>query len=265
MLPEYVPSIEIIKSSSRLHYRNRIQLHYNLNDSRIGFMGKNGKDILPVPYCKIMHKNVERSYQWLLTNWKNEVQINNFPSKGHVEIYDHDQKINITWNAPYADQGFSQVNQQTNKVMVDTICDFFKSRSKNILDLFGGAGNLTNKLKNEFELSRICVDLYSQKEQEDEFYHLNLFSETALKQFIKEHNNQFDTFFIDPPRSGFKELVNWVDYYKPQYIAYVSCHPATMIRDLKAIIHDYQIKKNYLIDLFPGTYHYETMIFLEKA
>lgn len=265
MLPESVTAIEVIKSNSRLHYRNRIQLHYNLREATIGFIGKNGKDILPVPLCQIMNLNVEKQYQWLLKNWEHEIKKYGYPQKGHVEIYEYEQKVNITWNSPYADQGFSQVNPQTNQLMIDRIYEYFKFRSTNILDLFGGAGNLTNKLKMDSHINRVCIDIYPHKNETNDFFNLNLFSEHALQKFTSQITTDFDTLFIDPPRSGFKQLSDWVEHYKPQSIVYVSCHAATMARDLKPITSHYLSKKNYLIDLFPSTYHYETMIFLEKA
>jgi len=264
MLPSEPPHIEIIKSPNRLHYRNRIQLHYHQKSSSLGFKEKGGRKILPVPHCMIMNKNVSEKYQWLLKNWKKEVTKKRLPPSGHVEIYDLNDVVQVSWNKPYADQGFSQVNSDTNEVMIKTLHDYFQTRSKNILDLFGGAGNLTNIFNQKMQ-NRLCIDLYPDKKRNEEFFHLNLFQENALEEFKTNKTNDFDTIFVDPPRSGFKDLPSWVNHFNPKYIAYISCHPATMIRDLKPIMGQYLTKKTYLIDLFPGTFHYEAMIFLEKA
>ena len=49
-------------------------------------------------------------------------------------------------------------------------------------------------------------------------------------------------------------------------IAYVSCDPQTLARDLKAVLADgrYVIKSVQPVDLFPQTYHVETVTILEK-
>ena len=264
MLSSTAPPIEILESANRLHYRNRIQLHYHFASSSLGFKEKMGKSILCVPNCLIMEASVEEKYHWLVLNWKKEILRSGYPKVGHVEIYKYQDQVQVTWNKPYAEQGFSQVNTHTNNMMTDQLHQYLKTRSKSILDLFGGAGNLTNSLK-ESGCTRQCIDLYSDERRTDEFFHLDLFEEESLEVFKKENKESFDTLILDPPRSGFKQLSSWTKHFSPKHLAYVSCHPATMIRDLKPLMNDYLIKKNYLVDLFPGTFHYEAMIFLEKA
>lgn len=45
-----------------------------------------------------------------------------------------------------------------------------------------------------------------------------------------------------------------------QKLIYVSCSAPTMVRDLQLLGGDYRIEQVNLIDLFPGTYHYETQV-----
>ena len=72
------------------------------------------------------------------------------------------------------------------------------------------------------------------------------------------------TVLVDPPRSGFKQLNEWVDYLQPKDILYVSCQPTTMVRDLNNLLDQYSIDTIYLIEFFPGTYHFEGAIKLNK-
>jgi 23S rRNA (uracil1939-C5)-methyltransferase len=47
-------------------------------------------------------------------------------------------------------------------------------------------------------------------------------------------------------------------------IGYVSCDPMTLARDINVLKEQYNIKKIYGLDMFPNTYHVETVIILEK-
>ena len=47
---------------------------------------------------------------------------------------------------------------------------------------------------------------------------------------------------------------------KPEKLIYVSCNAATLVRDLQLLGSQCSIEHISLIDLFPGTYHYETLV-----
>ena len=76
----------------------------------------------------------------------------------------------------------------------------------------------------------------------------------------------FDLVLLDPPRSGaepevMKKLAEWA----PQTIVYVSCDPQTLVRDLAALpARDYRIDRIVGMDLFPQTYHFETVVRVQR-
>ncbi len=252
-------NLKIIRSPSRLHYRNRIQLHYNRKLNLIGFMGKNNK-IIPVPKCKLPNEVVEHHYQVLLENWQSLAPKS--PPKGHVEIYELDGEVKISWNRPYADGGFTQVNKDTNKLMLEEIKNYFNNKEINCLDLFGGKGNLSNDLNCK---SRTCIDIYRGQVPGDEFTDLDLYKEDSLDRFRAINTTEFDTLIIDPPRSGFKYFSQWISEVKPQNIIYVSCHPATMARDLTSLPKEFQVSEFWLVDLFPSTFHFESVAIIKYS
>ena len=87
-----------------------------------------------------------------------------------------------------------------------------------------------------------------------------LFDEGAIKRFKKRSSfTQFDSILIDPPRKGFPALADWIKACKPKQLIYVSCNAATMARDLQALEGKFTIDKMILVDLFPSTYHFETV------
>ena len=50
----------------------------------------------------------------------------------------------------------------------------------------------------------------------------------------------------------------------PKMIGYVSCDPMTLDRDINILKEYYNVKKIYGLDMFPNTYHVETVMILEK-
>jgi 23S rRNA (uracil1939-C5)-methyltransferase len=74
-----------------------------------------------------------------------------------------------------------------------------------------------------------------------------------------------DVMIIDPPRTGMhKDVVERVLEMGPERIVYVSCNPATMARDLGMIRQSYRVLEVQPVDMFPHTYHIESVARLEK-
>ena len=75
-----------------------------------------------------------------------------------------------------------------------------------------------------------------------------------------------DLVVVDPPRAGLgKEMVGALSRLAPARIVYVSCDPATMARDLAALRNSgYNIERAHLLDLFPQTYHIESVFHLSR-
>ena len=70
---------------------------------------------------------------------------------------------------------------------------------------------------------------------------------------------------IDPPRVGMhKDVVDQVLAMGPGKIVYVSCNPATLARDLEMLSLNYEVKEIQPVDMFPHTFHIESVALLLK-
>lgn len=73
---------------------------------------------------------------------------------------------------------------------------------------------------------------------------------------------------LDPPRAGCDSAVTaWLALAGPARVIYVSCDPATLARDLHLLVASgpYAIEELEIVDMFPQTYHVETVVALTRA
>jgi 23S rRNA (uracil1939-C5)-methyltransferase len=77
---------------------------------------------------------------------------------------------------------------------------------------------------------------------------------------------RLDLVVLDPPRSGAgNKVIRLIAGLGARLIRYVSCDPATLARDLAPLIAaGYRIKEAHLFDLFPGTFHIESVMLLAR-
>ncbi len=72
---------------------------------------------------------------------------------------------------------------------------------------------------------------------------------------------------VDPPRKGLTaELIAHIGAATPRKVAYISCNPGTLVRDLAAFrTHGYAAQAIYPFDMFPQTYHVECLAVLQRV
>ncbi|NLG36031.1 MAG: 23S rRNA (uracil(1939)-C(5))-methyltransferase RlmD, partial [Lentisphaerae bacterium] len=75
-----------------------------------------------------------------------------------------------------------------------------------------------------------------------------------------------DLVVVDPPRPGLSPAaIDWINRLQPRAVIYVSCNPATLARDLKVFLQaPYRMETIEPFDLFPHTYHVETLVLLRR-
>lgn len=85
-------------------------------------------------------------------------------------------------------------------------------------------------------------------------------------QFLARFKDKPDLVVLDPPRAGLtSDLIARLAKIAPRRITYVSCEPPTLARDLAVFLRaGYALKSLALFDLFPQTFHMETLAQLEK-
>lgn len=83
---------------------------------------------------------------------------------------------------------------------------------------------------------------------------------------LASQKQSIDAVIMDPPRSGSSEIfMNALKQLNPKKVIYISCDPTTQIRDLKYFKKlGYETDDMYLYDMFPNTYHIESVVKLVR-
>ncbi|MFQ5913052.1 MAG: class I SAM-dependent RNA methyltransferase [Nitrospinota bacterium] len=164
---------------------------------------------------------------------------------------------------------FLQPNEAENAALVRSVLDLSQPcPGGRALDLFCGAGNFTLSLAVR-GMQTLGVDSSAGAIRRAQFNaRRNAVSgcefrasgvEKALGEIRREWG-RFDLILLDPPRTGCKMILGEVAEMRPGKIVYVSCNPATLARDLKALAQrGYRLAESRLVDLFPQTYHIESV------
>ncbi|MGI8847444.1 MAG: class I SAM-dependent RNA methyltransferase [Candidatus Dormibacteria bacterium] len=100
----------------------------------------------------------------------------------------------------------------------------------------------------------------------DRMRYVALNVEEALPRVAGE--GPIDALILDPPRAGCaSEVTGFLALAGPPRIVYVSCDPATLARDLHLLVASgpYQIRSYDLVDMFPQTYHVESVVSLDRG
>jgi 23S rRNA (uracil1939-C5)-methyltransferase len=169
---------------------------------------------------------------------------------------------------------------QTNRFLIDELVKIVSAgRSGELaLDLYAGVGLFSTALACDFR-HVVSVEA-SQTAASDLQYNLPVNGkavESAAEQYLTELGNkgrvgkagvlpQFDLAVVDPPRSGLGDRVaRLLASAGAPRVTYVSCDPATLARDLVPLqAAGYRIEKVHLVDLFPQTYHLESVLQLVR-
>jgi 23S rRNA (uracil1939-C5)-methyltransferase len=160
---------------------------------------------------------------------------------------------------------------QVNRHLIDELVEIVTAgrAGRQALDLYAGVGLFSSVLAGSF--AQVTAVESSQTSHADLRYNSppNVKVVRALTEqylAIAGRRMQPDLVVVDPPRGGLGgRVLNALAGQKPPSIAYVSCDPATLARDLAGLLKSgYQIAEAHLIDLFPQTYHIESIFHLTR-
>ena len=176
---------------------------------------------------------------------------------------------------------FFQTNSLGAEVLYETARDFILGditisdrgtlAGKTVYDLYSGTGTIAQILSAACE-KVIGVEIVEEAvEAAVENARLNGLSNCTflagdVLKVLDEIEEKPDFIVLDPPRDGIhpRALKKIVDYGVDSMI-YISCKPTSLARDLEVLLESgYEVKRVCCVDMFPGTYHVETVVLLSQ-
>ena len=166
---------------------------------------------------------------------------------------------------------FFQVNTDQTIKLYDKILELLEpNKDDNLLDLYCGTGTIgiyvANKVNKVLgvEIVKDAIHDANINKKINSINNINFICGNTEK-IIKDVKEKYNAIIVDPPRAGLTEsIIRDIFRINPDKIVYVSCDPITLARDLKLLQEKYEVLDVVPVDMFPNTYHVETVCKLKK-
>ncbi len=287
---DYQDEIAVV-SGPPLGYRNRAQFH--IANGQIGYLAARSHDLVPLTgVCPISSPRVNQTLAML----RDRIHDPRFPKFVHsIEVFTDETHVQI--NAVEADRpvarsfyewcestvaleyatslgtfrvsprSFFQVNRFLIESLVENALGALSGATA--LDLYAGVGLFALPLATRFKKvtaveagSVAARDLVVNAERAGVSVQTEL---ARVEDYLIKLKETPEFVLADPPRAGLgKSVVASLVRLAPERLTIVSCDPATLARDVAAL-QGYVIERLILVDLFPQTYHMETIAYLRRG
>ena len=266
-------------------YRNRVQLH--IAAGAIGYFAAGSHEPIAVDHCPISSPKLNECIGVLA---REVAKIRPFAAT--LELFTNEREVQwrledrapqpfvallrtLGTSAPIEYGGFRVSRDtffQVNRLLVDRLADLAVAggSGRQAMDLYAGAGLFTLPLARRF--ARVIAVEASPSAFRDLEHNasacgiLNLITHNEpAEAHLMTVMEPPDLVIADPPRAGLGKLaVRELIRIRPPCLTLVSCDPPTLARDLRPLLAaGYGIGEMILVDLFPQTAHFETIVRLE--
>ena len=301
LISKYTGLTNIVEDTNYINeynYRNKIILHGKNN--KLGLYEENTNNIVEINECLLVNNKINEIIKILkeenisieealikTSNDEKEVlvsikgKINNIDKlkdKCTVLIINDELKTTnssiITNIGKYkfyeSEKSFFQINKDlTEKLYDEALKIVEKVKPNKLLDLYCGTGTIGIYVS-EFSNEIIGID-YNKSNIEDANKNKELNNLNNISFICDKVENQIDNFkdidmiIVDPPRKGLdqktKEYLNTI---KAKHLVYISCDLITFSRDINDLLENYEVEYIKPFNMFPKTYHCESIVVLER-
>jgi 23S rRNA (uracil1939-C5)-methyltransferase len=277
-------------------YRNRAQLH--IEGRRIGYREAGSHSLCEVSQCPVASPKINETIHALAgmlynPRWPRFVRsLEIFTDEQQVQlnVLDTDQPVAkrfFDWCAEEIPglvenaldyQGRFRVSRnsffQVNRFLLDRLVEVALegAEGETALDLYAGVGLFSLALARGFkEVAAVESGSGAVRDLQFNAERASLANLRAERQTAEEYLQKLerapDFVLLDPPRAGLgKAVVRRLAELRPRQVTVVSCDPATLARDLAGLTAaGYGVENMTLVDLFPQTFHLETVVRLRRV
>ena len=292
-----VPEFVSANGGSEFNYRNKVVYHFAKygNVWRIGYRTEPSHEIVDVaddplarPEINAKLGEIRRAVTTLLTTGPIQVRKDT-ERKGSVTVR-WTKKSGVKWwigDAPkdmvlkettcaldfeVPADGFYQVNTDVGEELAKAVVAEYQkgaAEAPEVLDLYCGVGVLGLCCKpprlTGIESGRQAIEFAKRNAAAQKAVDVRFFSEQVGRNIGRIKIGPRTTVIVDPPRGGLEPNVpKWLAASNAPRILYVSCDPATLMRDLRVISRGYEVESVCWFNMFPRTARFETLVSLKR-
>ncbi len=267
---------DTIPSPNAWAYRNHVRFTKSA-EGPLGFQAARSNRVVPIEACYIVEPPI---LDWLQANESAKQRVS---ESANLQINSVDDQVDVRLSYPQlpssnpstslrtgfqfqvSPDSFFQVNSSLISTLVEQVLNKLDPKSSEvILDAYCGVGLFTRFIAPKaarvigIESSRSAID--DARQNLSEFKNVKLLR-GLVERILPTINNSIDAAVVDPPRAGCgRQVVQALIDHRVKHLVYVSCDPSTLARDARQLINSgYQLIEAQPIDLFPQTYHIETV------
>jgi tRNA/tmRNA/rRNA uracil-C5-methylase (TrmA/RlmC/RlmD family) len=180
----------------------------------------------------------------------------------------------ITYRVPPL--GFFQSNSPMAQALINEAMNAFEMagldwKKARLLDLYCGVGTFSLQMARRgasvlgVEEYEGAVESASENARLNGLENKTRFVAAKAEEYIMSLDETFDGALVDPPRRGCDPaLLESLLKTRPEMLVYVSCDPSTLARDAKILSEGYRLVQSRVVDMFPQTYHMESVSLFQK-
>jgi 23S rRNA (uracil1939-C5)-methyltransferase len=281
-----------VRAASEFGYRSRAEIKVSRSEEGeplIGYFRSGTQDVCEVMDCLILSPAANRELQRLhtepsltpndatrvyLTAGDDEVIVT--PATGENGRSDEIDALGTAYQRiAGTDYGFGVRSFfQSNRLLVEELIHaaIGDARGSFAVDLYAGVGLFSLQLARSFE--QVCAVEGNRAAANHGMENVRAnglnnvrYEPISVEAWLKYKSSEVprpDLVLLDPPRAGAgPQVIERLVALAPPAVTYVSCDPATLARDLRMILDfDYRIDSITVVDMFPQTFHVETVVHL---
>ncbi len=273
-LPDVIPVV----AGDPWGYRLRTQLHTDTTERglQVGYHARGTKDLVPVDRCPVLVPELESLVPTLPALLRDQPRPRVDLASGNGDKVSSAPPVEGLPRGPikltvgdftyrFDARCFFQGHRGLLPDLVSLVIGPWKGEQA--FDLFAGVGLFALPLAARYgrvvavEGNRIAARYARQNVDAASGIGRVSVENLSLESWIEHLPDNADRAIVDPPRAGLPlRVCTALIEKRPRILTYVSCHAATLARDLRELQRGYRIESIRFIDLFPQTGHLETVV-----
>ena len=273
--------IPINGSPLQWQYRARAQWQHDARTHRLGYFERTSHRVCDVAACPVLSSPLQETFASLRRRMQDKTLPANITELQSVAgdegaalsppLDDESaREVSLTiegYTYHFSADGFFQINHELLPALVAAATH--EASGTSAVDLYCGVGLFTLPLARRFahvtgiESNPAAIN-YACRNLDGARLTNATFECARVGEYLDSHAGELapvDLVLLDPPRAGAEaHAIRGILALRPARIVYVSCDPATLARDLRALMQNgYQLESLAAFDMFPQTHHVETI------